>query len=111
MYYSYILFSDSSDRYYIGHAADVQKRLQEHNNPSRPDKYTAKHLPWILVLSFQVSPDRGQAMIVERFIKRQKSRAFIGNLIAQKDKPDYFITLVSNILSKKLVRAIPRTRD
>jgi len=50
-------------------------------------------------------------MIVERFIKKQKSKAFIETLIAQKDNPEYFETLVSNILSRKLVRAIPRTRD
>jgi putative endonuclease len=89
VYYIYILLSYSSDRYYIGHTADVQKRLQEHNNSSRPDKYTAKYLPWIMVLSFQVSPVRGQAMIVERFIKRQKNRTFIENMIVQKDNPEY----------------------
>jgi putative endonuclease len=100
VYYIYILFSASSDRYYIGHTPDVQKRLKEHNNPSRSDKYTAKHLPWILVLSFQVSPDRGHAIIVERFMKRQKSRVFIENLIKQKDNPKYFEILINNILSK-----------
>ena len=100
MYYIYILFSSRSDRYYIGHTSDVQKRLQEHNNPLRPEKYTAKNLPWNLVLSFQVSPDRGQAMITERFIKKQKSRLFIEKLIAQKDHPEYFETLINNILNK-----------
>jgi putative endonuclease len=100
MFYVYILFSISSNRYYIGHTSDVIRRLKEHNNPSSFDKYSAKHLPWILSLAFQVSPIRGEAIIVERFIKRQKSRVFIENLISQKDDPEYFETLVSNILSK-----------
>ncbi len=99
MFYIYILFSNSSDRYYIGQTSDIQKRLTEHNNPSRQDKYTAKHRPWILVLSFQVSPDRGQAIIVERFIKRQKSRIFLEKLIAEKDNPEFFDALVNNILT------------
>ena len=111
VFFIYILFSYSSGRYYIGHTPDVQKRLHEHNNPLRPDKYTAKHLPWTMRLSFKVSPLRGEAMIVERFIKKQKSKTFIENLIAQKDNQEYFEALVKNILSRKLVRAIPRTRD
>ncbi len=98
MYYVYILFSSSSDRYYIGHTPDVQKRLEEHNNPTRSDKYTAKHLPWTLILFFKVSSDRGEAMIVERFIKKQKSRVFLEKLILQKDNPDFFVTLIKNIL-------------
>ena len=98
MYYVYILFSSSSDRYYIGHTPDVQKRLEEHNNPTRSDKYTAKHLPWELILFFKVSSDRGEAMIVERFIKRQKSRNLLKKLIVEKDNKDYFDTLVKNIL-------------
>jgi putative endonuclease len=100
MYYVYILFSTSSDRYYIGHTPDVQKRLEEHNNPQRSDKYTAKHLPWMLILFFKISTDRGEAMIVERFIKNQKSRLFIEKLIAQKDNLEYFETLTNNILKK-----------
>jgi putative endonuclease len=111
VFYIYILISCSCGRYYIGHTPDVNKRLKEHNNPSRPDKYTAKYLPWSLVLSFEVSDVRGEAMIVERFIKKQKSRGFINKLVVQKDNPEYFLTLVNNILSKELVRAIPRIRD
>jgi putative endonuclease len=111
MFYVYVLLSYSSDKFYIGHTPDVSKRLEEHNNPSRPDKYTAKYLPWSLALYFEVSPERGQAIIVERFIKKQKSRVFIDKLINQKDNPGYFVSLVNDILSKKLVRAIPRIRD
>jgi putative endonuclease len=103
MYYVYILFSPNSDRYYIGHTPNVQKRLEEHNNPSRFDKYTAKHLPWMLILFFEISSDRGEAMIVERFIKKQKSRVFLEKLIEQKDNLEFFTDLVNNILKKKKV--------
>ena len=100
MYYIYILFSASSDKYYIGHTPDVQKRLKEHNNPSTPNKYTAKHLPWVLASFFKISSDRGEAMIVEKFIKKQKSRIFLAKLIAEKDNPKYFEEMINNILEK-----------
>ena len=111
MFYIYILFSNTSNKYYIGFTSDIHRRLEEHNNPSRFDKYSAKHLPWGLVLSFPVSSERGQAMIIERFIKRQKNRLFIESMIMQKENPTFFVTLVYNILNKKPVRAIPSTRD
>jgi putative endonuclease len=98
MFYVYILFSPGSDRYYIGHTPDVQKRLEEHNNPSRSDKYTAKHLPWVLIMSFEISSDRGEAMIVERFIKKQKSKVFLEKLIEQKDNQEFFAEFVNSIL-------------
>jgi len=50
-------------------------------------------------------------MIIERFIKRQKSRLFIESMIMQKENPTFFVTLVYNILNKKPVIAIPSTRD
>ncbi len=75
----------------------------EHNNPHIFNKYTAKHIPWELKLSFEVSESRGQALIVEKFIKKQKSRTFLEKLISEKDNPEYFISLIANILNKFFV--------
>jgi putative endonuclease len=72
----------------------------QHNNPTVFSKYTSKHLPWELKVFFEVSTNRGEAIIVERFIKNQKSRVFLENLIAEKDNPDFFSTLIYNILKK-----------
>lgn len=74
MFYVYILYSRSSDRYYIGHTTDVYKRLEEHNNPLVKYKFTAKHLPWKLGLSFKISESRAEGMLVEKFIKNQKNK-------------------------------------
>ena len=101
MFFIYILYSSKSDKYYIGLTSDVQRRLSEHNDPSRINKYTSKHLPWELRLFFKVSDTRGEAMIVERFIKNQKSRIFLERLIAEKDNPAFSITLINNILKRK----------
>jgi putative endonuclease len=102
MFYIYILISKSSDRYYVGHSPDIQKRLVEHNNPSRPDKYTAKYLPWELIAFFAVSDSRGEAMIIERFIKKQKSRHFIEDIILNKDNNYFIKSLISKALKGKV---------
>lgn len=100
MFFIYIIYSSKSDRYYIGLTSDVQKRISEHNDPSRINKYTSKHLPWDLRLYFEVSENRGEAQIIERFIKNQKSRPFLGKLIAEKHNPEYFSGMINNVLKK-----------
>ena len=81
MFYIYILYSESSDKYYVGHTDDPWRRIEEHNS-SDHFTYTAKHRPWVLKAVFQCAENRGQAMVIERFIKNQKSRIFIEKLIA-----------------------------
>ncbi len=49
------------------------------------DKYTAKYIPWELKLCIPISLFRADAMAVEKYIKRQKSRKFIQKLIENKD--------------------------
>ena len=84
MYSVYILYSDSSDKYYIGHTENIDKRLHQHNNPIEYSKYTSKHLPWTLVVNIPKYATRAEAMKVEKFIKKQKSKKFIQDIISQK---------------------------
>jgi len=80
MFYIYILYSLSSDIYYVGHSGDVAKRFLQNNELSE-DSFTCKHRPWELRAAFCVGPDRAVAMRLERFIKNQKSRKLIALLI------------------------------
>jgi predicted GIY-YIG superfamily endonuclease len=34
MYFVYVIRSESAGRIYIGHTADLEKRLREHNDPT-----------------------------------------------------------------------------
>ena len=79
-FYIYILYSPSSDKYYVGFSEDPQRRLCEHNNPVHP-KFTSKYLPWELKTYFFVSENRGDAMKIERYIKNMKSKIYTKNLI------------------------------
>ncbi|MCX6353199.1 MAG: GIY-YIG nuclease family protein [Bacteroidetes bacterium] len=100
MYYLYILYSEPSDLYYVGYTNDFERRLMEHNTSDR-NTFTSKHRPWILAASLSISDNEAEAMRIEKFIKKQKSRKFLESLIDAKE--------MSGILAQ-LVR-VPKLRD
>ena len=82
MFIVYIIYSNKTDKYYIGTTDDFNKRLEEHNNAVYPNAYTRNGVPWILKKCFfcELSKD---AYFMERFIKRMKSRDFIEKIISE----------------------------
>ncbi|MEW6507224.1 MAG: GIY-YIG nuclease family protein [Bacteroidota bacterium] len=78
MYYTYILFSPSINKYYIGYTSDLTKRLDRHN--SAWGRFSSSGIPWKVVYSekFNLKSD---AIKREREIKSKKSRKFIEQLI------------------------------
>jgi putative endonuclease len=80
MYYIYLLESETSGNYYIGYSEDPYRRLIEHNN-SPHNTYTSKHRPWHLAAIFECSTIEGEAMKMEKYIKKQKSRNLLEKLI------------------------------
>ena len=81
MYYIYILYSPSADRYYVGQTQDYLARLEQHNTGDRADTFTCKHRPGELAAVFSCGEDRSVAMRIEHFIKKQKSRRLIERLL------------------------------
>jgi putative endonuclease len=100
MFFVYILYSPSADKFYVGHTNDPQRRRLEHNNNPR-NTFTHKFAPWILKAYFEVNDNRGDAMKMEKYIKKQKSRHFIEQLISE---PGFFEKIA------QLVR-VPILRD
>ena len=80
MFYVYILYSARAQKYYVGYSDDVARRLSEHNEIS-DHSFTSKYRPWTLKALFEVGPDRGVAMRVEKHIKQQKSCQYIEAII------------------------------
>jgi len=80
MYYLYILYSLSADKYYIGHSENPAQRFFEHNNSVR-NTYTSKFRPWKMVALFECGATRAEALTIERLIKKQKSRTLIEKLV------------------------------
>jgi len=79
MYYIYILHSLKIDKYYIGSTSNIEKRLSFHNS-ERNKIWSKRGQPWSLVFSHEFQTKR-EALSAEKFIKKQKSRAFIEKLI------------------------------
>jgi putative endonuclease len=68
-YFLYLIWSDSSRRFYIGISDDPTRRLQQHN--AGISKWTAKFGPWRLVHSERFANYRG-ARKREIELKKQK---------------------------------------
>lgn len=83
MFETYILYSSSKDRYYVGSTGvGAKKRLDRHNEGWT--RSTKSGIPWELryVRSFE---NKTKALQWENHIKRQKSRKFIEELIASEE--------------------------
>ncbi|WP_430974687.1 GIY-YIG nuclease family protein [Zeaxanthinibacter enoshimensis] len=100
-YYIYILYSEIADKYYVGSSQDPWRRLVQHNHTPLTS-FTSKYRPWILRAVFRTNLSRGDSQQLERFIKRQKSRALLTKLIDPDFIPDGKLA--------KLVR-VPQLRD
>jgi putative endonuclease len=79
-FYIYILYSESSDIYYVGYSDDFRRRFEQHNN-SEKVTFTSKHRPWILKAVYSCGAKQAGAMKIEKFIKKQKSRRLVEKLI------------------------------
>ena len=80
-YYTYILQSQKDLSFYIGSSKDPEKRLIKHNKPHKG--YTARKQPWKLVYTEKYDT-KTKALKREKFLKAQKSKVLIENLISNK---------------------------
>ena len=81
MFYLYFLYSPHFDKYYVGYTDNYRHRLEEHNTTDRTT-FTKKFRPWQIAAVFELGEDRGTAMKIEKFVKRQKSRTLIETMIS-----------------------------
>ena len=79
MFNVYILYSKTLDKYYVGYTNDPERRISEHNR--KKGKYTDGGIPWRLVHKEEYV-SKSEAMDREKFIKSQKSRAYILSIIS-----------------------------
>ncbi len=79
MHYLYILLSPASNITYIGYSEDPWARLVQHNTKEE-GTFSSKHKPWELKAVFEAGT-KSDAIIVERFIKKQKSKKLMDKLI------------------------------
>jgi putative endonuclease len=78
MFYTYILYSEKLDSYYTGSTSNIEDRILRHN--SGRSIYTKRGIPWKLVY-FKIYNSKSEAFKAEMYIKSQKSRLYIEQLI------------------------------
>jgi len=77
---TYILYSQSANRYYIGSCFNFDERLLEHKAGKYDNAYTSIAKDWKTFLVIE-DLDYYQARSIENHIKKMKSRKYIQNLI------------------------------
>jgi len=92
-HFIYILHSKSLDKFYIGETPDVENRLKQHINHHFTKNYTKAAEDWVVVLSKECN-SKEEAVFLEKFMKRMKSKKFTLNVI---DHPE----ILHDILKKK----------
>ena len=79
MSYVYILYSESLNRYYVGEASNINKRVEQHNSGFYSTAFTKQVSDWVLFHVIDCK-DRVQARKIETHIKKMKSKTYIQNL-------------------------------
>jgi len=71
-FWVYIIQSETTDRYYCGYSDDVQRRVNQHNDPEYRGSRTTKVLkgPWKVIWAQKCS-SRSEAVVLERKIKKR----------------------------------------
>lgn len=88
MFHVYVLVSESTGRRYTGQTEDLERRLEEHNDPSHNTrKHTSRNSgPWRLVYSEQ-HPTRAEAMAREKWLKSGVGRSWLDENVGRASPP------------------------
>ncbi len=78
MYYTYILHSESTNKYYVGYTHNLNLRIERHN--AGWSKSTKSGIPWKIVYSEEYET-KSEAIKREFQIKHKKSRKYIEHLV------------------------------
>ena len=93
MHYLYIIYSNSSQKFYIGETNNIKDRVSKHQNHFYSNSFTKIADDWKIVLIFDCI-DKEEAVYLENFIKRMKSKTFNNKII---NDP----SILKDILSKR----------
>jgi putative endonuclease len=93
-FFCYILYSKYLDSFYVGYTSDeVEKRLRQHNSAIYGgSSFTARARDWDIYLTIQCNSIT-QAILIERYIKRMKSKKYIRNLKIYSEMKDKLLEM------------------
>ena len=91
MHFLYIIYSAKADKYYTGESNDVPARIKLHNSHRFLKAFTKAASDWEIKLIFKCE-NKTDAVFLERYIKRMKSRKFIQKII---ERPEILEEILS----------------
>ncbi|MBS7255587.1 GIY-YIG nuclease family protein [Flavobacterium branchiicola] len=77
MFFVYILYSSTKEKFYIGQTNDIDDRLKRHN--SGQSLSTKNGIPWKLVYKIQTS-SRSEAVNLETKIKKRGAKRHLQDI-------------------------------
>ena len=86
-WYTYILYSEKINKFYIGSTYNLEWRLERHNMGW--GKFTKKGIPWRIVY-FEKYDSSIKALTREKEIKNKKSRKYLEQLIQSEENVEKF---------------------
>ncbi|MEM0543710.1 GIY-YIG nuclease family protein [Flavobacterium sp. j3] len=84
MHCLYILYSKTVDKYYVGESHNVEERILKHNEHAYKGSFSKIANDWELCLKLALDTS-SDAIYLEKFIKRMKSKVFIEKIISNPD--------------------------
>ena len=76
MFYVYIIYSDLTEKFYVGQTNDLQNRFERHNQGFVNS--TRKGCPWKLIRFFECA-SRSESMLLESKIKKRGIKRFLAD--------------------------------
>ena len=104
-HFLYIIYSESANRFYTGETQNPTQRLLQHNSNYFQSSFTKIATDWELKLIYKCE-NRLDALYLENFIKKMKSKKFIIKLI---NSPPYLRRHFKSTEMSALV--LPTLRD
>jgi putative endonuclease len=91
MHCVYIIFSESTQKFYIGETENITKRLIKHNAGVYSKAFTTQANDWTIKTILECE-NRTVALKMEKYIKSMKSKVYIENLAKYPELREKLIT-------------------
>jgi len=77
MFFVYILYSNTKEKFYIGQTNDIDDRIKRHNNGQSLS--TKNGIPWKVIYTIVIS-SRSEAVALETKIKKRGAKRYLQDI-------------------------------
>ncbi|MEN2414951.1 GIY-YIG nuclease family protein [Flavobacterium mesophilum] len=77
MFFVYILYSYTKEKFYVGQTNDIEDRLKRHNNGQSLS--TKNGAPWKVIYTIELN-SRSEAVVLETKIKKRGAKRYLQDI-------------------------------